>query len=166
MKRTELLQGVREMRFEEAYEGWKKGRLPQEEAASLLGVCDRTFRRYLERYEDKGMQGLIDQRLGQVSHRSAPVDEVVALSDLYSHRYRGFNAKHFYSWYLKAHSGERSYTWVKNILQAKGLVEKGSRKGQHRKQRPRAPYRGMMLHQDGSRHEWVSGKLWDNCHYG
>src|SRR4030067_703395 len=161
MKRTEVLQEVRKMRFEEAYEGWKKGRLTQEEAARLLGVCDRTFRRYTNRYEDKGMEGLVDLRLGQVSHRSAPVDEVVALSDLYSNRYRGFNAKHFYSWYVREHSGVRSYTWVKNTLQAKGLIQKVSRKGQHRKQRPRAPYTGMMLHQDGSRHEWVPGKLWD-----
>ena len=161
MKRTEILQEVRKMRFEEAHEGWRRGRLTQEEAARLLGICDRTFRRYLERYEDKGMEGLIDQRLGQVSHRRAPVDEIVALSDLYGHRYRGFNAKHFYSWYLRAHSGKRSYTWVKNTLQAKGLIQKGTRKGQHRKQRPRAPYIGMMLHQDGSRHPWVPGKLWD-----
>ena len=60
MKRTELLQEVRKMRFEEAYEGWKKGRLTQEEAARLLGVCDRTYRRYLVRYEEQGMEGLID----------------------------------------------------------------------------------------------------------
>lgn len=82
MKRTELLQEVRKMRFEEAYEGWERGRLTQEEAALLLGVCDRTFRRYLVRYEEKGMEGLIDQRLGQVSHRCAPVDEVMALSSV------------------------------------------------------------------------------------
>src|SRR3970040_1034675 len=161
MKRTEVLQEVRRMRFEEAYEGWKKGRLTQEEVARLLGVCDRTFRRYLNRYDEKGMEGLVDQRLGQVSHRSAPVDEAVALSDLYSNRYRGFTAKHFYSWYVREHSGVRSYTWVKKTLQAKGLIQKVSRKGQHRKQRPRAPYTGMMMHQDGSRHEWVPGKIWD-----
>ena len=149
------------MRFEEAYEGWKRGRLTQEEAARLLGVCDRTFRRYLLRYEDKGMEGLIDLRLGQISHRCAPVDEVLVLADLYSRRYQGFTVKHFYSWYRRAHGGIRSYTWVKNTLQGKGLVQKGSRKGQHRKQRPRVPYIGMMLHQDGSRHEWVPGKFWD-----
>lgn len=149
------------MRFEEAYEGWNRGRLTQEEAAMLLGVCDRTFRRYLIRYEDEGMEGLADRRLGQVSHRCAPVDEVMALADLYSYRYRGFTVKHFYSWYRRSHSGMRSYTWVKKTLQAKGLVQKALRKGQHRKQRPRAPYVGMMLHQDGSRHEWVPGKLWD-----
>ncbi|MBC8413836.1 MAG: hypothetical protein ISR96_03720 [Nitrospira sp.] len=51
IKRTEVLQEVQKMRFTETYEGWQKGRLKQEEAASLLGVCDRTFRRYLVRYE-------------------------------------------------------------------------------------------------------------------
>lgn len=161
MKRTEILQEVRKMRFEEAYNGWNKGRLTQEEAARLLGVCDRTFRRYLIRYEEEGMQGLADRRLGQVSHRSAPVDEVMALADLYSRRYKGFTVKHFYSWYRRTHGGMRSYTWVKKTLQTKGLVPKASGKGIHRKQRPRAPYVGMMLHQDGSRHEWVPGKLWD-----
>lgn len=149
------------MRFEEAYEGFNRGRLTQEEAARLLGVCDRTFRRYIVRYEEQGIEGLIDMRLGQISHRSAPVDEIVSLADLYSNRYRGFTVKHFYSWYRRAHEGKRSYTWVKNKLQDKGLVQKGLKKGQHRKQRPRAPYIGMMLHQDGSRHEWVPGKLWD-----
>jgi len=161
MKKTEILQEVRKMRFEEAYEGWKKGRLTQEEAARLLGVCDRTYRRYLVRYEEQGMEGLIDQRLGQISHRSAPVDEIVALADLYNYRYQGFTVKHFYSWYQRSHGGIRSYTWVKKTLQGKGLVPKASRKGTHRKQRPRAPYIGMMLHQDGSTHEWVPGKLWD-----
>jgi hypothetical protein len=161
MKKTELLQEVRKMRFEEAYDGYKKGRLTQEEAARLLGVCDRTYRRYLVRYESQGMEGLIDRRLGQISHRSAPVDEVIALADLYNHRYRGFAVKHFYSWYRRAHEGLRSYTWVKKTLQGKGFVPKASRKGAHRKQRPRAPYIGMMLHQDGSKHEWVPGKLWD-----
>lgn len=149
------------MRFEEAYDGWERGRLTQEEAALLLGVCERTFRRYIVRYEEQGMEGLIDQRLGQISHKRAPVDEVVALADLYGNRYRGFAVKHFYSWYRRAHGGIRSYTWVKNTLQSKRLVPKYSQKGTHRKQRPRAPYIGMMLHQDGSKHEWVTGKLWD-----
>lgn len=161
MKRTELLQEVRKMRFDETYEGWRRGRLTQQEAARLLGVCERTYRRYLVRYEEKGMEGLIDQRLGQVSHRCAPVDEVIALADLYSRRYRGFSVKHFYSWYRRAHGGMRSYTWVKNRLQERELVSKAPRKGAHRKRRPRAPYVGMMLHQDGSRHEWVQGKFWD-----
>ena len=83
MKRTELLQEIRLMRFEEAYGGWTRGCLTQSEAASLLGVCDRTFRRYLVRYEAEGLDGLIDRRLEQVSHRRAPVDEVFRMTERY-----------------------------------------------------------------------------------
>lgn len=64
MRRTEVLQEIRKMRFEEAYEGWNKGRLTQAEAAQILGMCERSFRRYLARYEADGLEGLIDRRPG------------------------------------------------------------------------------------------------------
>ncbi len=95
MKRAEWLQETRKMRFEEGYNGWQQGRLTQEEAARLLGICERTFRRYIDRYEDEGLDGLIDKRLGQISHRWAPVAEVVRLVDCYRKRHDGWNAKHF-----------------------------------------------------------------------
>jgi hypothetical protein len=71
------------MRFEEAYTDWQGRRLTQAEAARLLGACERTFRRQIDRYEADGLDGLIDKRLEQASHRRAPVDEVVKLVDLY-----------------------------------------------------------------------------------
>jgi transposase len=148
------------MRFEEAYGGWQQGRLTQEEAARLLGVCERTFRRYIDRYEDEGLDGLIDKRLNQISHRRAPVDEVVRLVDCYRKRHEGWNAKHFYAWYKKD-GGERSYSWVKNRLQDAQLVPKATKRGAHRKKRERSPLPGMMLHQDASTHEWVPGQHWD-----
>jgi transposase len=160
MSRTELLQEIRKMRFEEAYAGWQGGRLRQEEAALLLGVCERTFRRYVDRYEDEGLQGLIDKRLEQVSHRKAPVDEVMALVDCYRGRHQGWNVKHFHSWYRKE-GGTRSYTWVKARLQEAGEVEKAPGRGKHRKRRERAAWPGMLLHQDASSHEWVAGVKWD-----
>jgi len=148
------------MRFEEAYGGWQEGRLTQEEAARLLGLCARSFRRYIDRYEDAGLQGLIDKRLNQVSQRRAPVDEVLAVTDQYRKRHLDWSAKHFHAWYRKD-GGARSYTWVKKVLQAARLVPKAPKRGAHRKRRERAPWPGMMLHQDGSRHEWVSGQQWD-----
>lgn len=160
MRRTELMQEIRKMRFEEAYEGWTESRLTQEEAARLLGVCSRSFRRYINRYEEAGLEGLLDKRLTQVSFRRASVDEVMAIVDRYKGRHRGWNVKHFYRWY-KDDGGQRSYTWVKNILHSHGLVPRGSRRGAHRKRRDRSPIPGMMLYQDGSRHEWVPGKKWD-----
>lgn len=160
MRRTELLQEVRQMRFEEAYGDWKRGKLTQEEAARILGVCDRTFRRYTQRFDDGGLEALLDKRITQASHRRAPVDEVLALAERYRKRYTGWNARHFHSHYRRA-GGSRSYTWVKKCLQVAGLVKKASRRGAHRKRRERSPLPGMMLHQDGSRHEWVPGQQWD-----
>ena len=93
MKRTAWLQETRKMRFEEAYGGWQGNRLTQEEAAQILGVSDRTFRRYVERYEDSGLEGLMDKRLSQVSHRRASVDEVLALQELYRQNHRYWNDK-------------------------------------------------------------------------
>ena len=161
MRTSELLQEVRKMRFLGIYERWERGYLTQEEAGDLLGMSGRNFRRYIERYHAEGESGLLDKRLTQASNRCAPVDEVMALCDLYSGRYSGWNVKHFYSFYRRDHQGSRSYTWVKNKLQEHGLVKKAKGRGKHRRQRERKPMQGMMLHQDGSTHEWVPGKEWD-----
>ncbi len=148
------------MRFEEAYEGWNEERLTQGEAARLLGVCERSFRRYVVRFEADGLEGLIDRRLEQVSHRRAPVDEVMALTDRYRTQHAEWNVKHFHSWYRRA-GGTRGYTWVKKRLQEASLVEKGRMLGAHRRRRERSPLPGMMVHQDGSTHAWVPDALWD-----
>ena len=160
MKRTEMLQEIRKMRFKEAYDGWQEGRLSQGEAARILGICDRSFRRYRDRYEEQGMEGLLDKRLNQVSHRRAAVDEVMALTEKYRGGYEGWNARHFHNWY-RCEGGKRSYTWVKSRLQEAQLIVRAKRKGVHRKRRERSAMAGMMLHQDGSRHEWVEGQQWD-----
>lgn len=160
MRRTELLQEVRKMRFEEVYGGWQERRLTQEEAARMLGVCERTFRRQIDRFEESGLDGLLDKRLSCPSHRRAPADEVFELLEHYKQRHRGWNAKHFYAWYRKG-GGTRSYTWVKSRLQEEGLIAKAPGRGKHRKRRERAAWPGMMLHQDGSKHEWVPGVQWD-----
>jgi len=149
------------MRFEEAYTGWQEGRLTQAEAARLLGVCERTLRRQIDRYESDGMDGLIDKRLAQLSRKRAPVDEVMGLVDLYRSDYRGWNAKHFHTWYTRDHGGQRSYTWVKNQLQQAEEIVRAKARGKHRKKRDREPLPGMMVHQDASSHEWIDGHRWD-----
>jgi transposase len=160
MRWTACLQGVRKMRFLKTYEDWQSSKLSQAEAARILGVCERTFRRYINRFEDEGEPGLEDKRLSQASHRRAPLDEVMALTERYQARHMGWNVKHFYAWYQRE-GGNRSYSWVKNQLQSASLVAKSPGRGKHRRRRQRAPLPGMMLHQDGSTHEWVPDKHWD-----
>ncbi len=146
------------MRFEEVYLGWTESRLIQGEAARILGVCDRTSRRYIDRYDHGGIEGLSDRRLTQASFRRAPVDEVFAVSDLYKKRHSGWDVKHFYEWYRRD-GGQRSYTWVKNTFQTAGLVKRARKRGTHRKRRDRALC--LCLSQSerwlGLRSRWLRG---------
>ncbi len=96
----------------------------------------------------------MDKRLSQISHRRAPVDEAMRLVDRYRSRHRGWNVKHYYAWYQRD-GGQRSDSWVKNTLQGAGVVTKVPKRGVHRKRRDRSPWPGMMVHQDGSQHQWV-----------
>ena len=160
MGRARVLQEIRTMRFEEVYDRWSEQRLTQEEAADMLGVSERQFRRQCRRYESDGLDGLIDLRLGQVSARRAPVDEVLRLVNQYRDRYTGWTVKHFYSKY-RERKEPRSYNFVRLALQQAGLVVKAKRRGAHRRKRERKPLIGMMLHQDGSRHEWLPGQQHD-----
>ena len=161
MRWTERLQGLRLMKFEEVYGRSYRGELSQVEAAEVLGVSERTFRRWRDRFEATGAEGLYDRRLGRASARRAGVDEVMAVLALFDTRYWDFTAKHFWEKLVAEHGFERSYNWVRLTLQAQGRLRPAPRRGAHRRKRPRRPMAGMMLHQDGSSHEWVPGQRWD-----
>lgn len=167
LSRAHLMQGSRIMRFEEVYEGWHARRLSQAEAAQILGVCPRSFRRYVARYDEGegDLNSLADRRLSQASRRKAPDSEITAVLALYKSRFEGWNVKHFCAHYRRDMQARaqpvRSYSWVKTVLQGAGLVPKVSAKGRHHKKRDPKPMVGMMVHQDASTHEWVPGKYWD-----
>ena len=144
MKRTKWLQETRMLRFEEALDSWTERRLTQEEAARLLGVCARTFRRYVDRYEEAGVDGLVDTRLSEVSERRAPVDEVVRLEAMYRESYRDWSVSHFHERYRERHAGERSYTCVKSRLQEAGLAERSTSWKPPRSRRCSLPYRSEV----------------------
>ena len=161
MRRTEQLQGLRLMKFEDVYGRCYRGDLSQAEASEILGMSERTFRRWRERYEAEGAEGLYDRRLGRVSARRAPVDEVMRVLELFETRYPDFTAKHFHEKLVCEHGFGLSYNWLRLSLQAHGKIKPAPRRGAHRRKRPRRPVVGMMLHQDGSSHEWVAGQWWD-----
>ncbi len=158
MRRTEALQGVRMVMFLNLLHRWESAELNQAEAAGLLGVSERTFRRWRDRYDEEGEAGLLDLRLGKASGKRVPTDRAEEVEALYRERYQGFTVKHFHERLVKDHGFGWGYTWTKLHLQWKGLVAKAPRKGAHRRKRERRPLPGMMLHQDGSRHEWLEGQ--------
>ena len=138
------------------------GSLKWWEAAEILGVTDRTMRRWRERYQEHGYDGLYDYRKRQPSPKRIPVEVLEQVLQLYREQYYDFNVRHFHEKLVEEHGIELSYTWVKLALQGAGLVTKRRRRGTHRKRRPRRPMPGMLLHIDASKHAWFQdGRYYD-----
>jgi hypothetical protein len=148
------------MRFEELY-AWRQQRiLTMAEAAEMLGVTERTLRRWGVRYNAEGVEGLQDRRLGRPSGRAVPVDDALRMVTLYETRYRGWTVKHVHERRHTEHGGRRSYSLQEDPA-GRGYLARAPRRRAHRKKRPRKPLPGMRLHQDGSIHEWMPGCQWD-----
>src|SRR3954469_19765733 len=122
------------------------------QAAEIIGVSARTMRRWRERLEEHGYDGLGDRRKGVVSPKRVPLEVCEQVLGLYRERYYDLNLRHFHEKLKEEHGIELSYTWVQKALQGAGLVAKRSKRGTHRRRRPRRPMPGMLLHIDGSKH--------------
>ena len=130
------------------------------QAAEILGISDRHMRRWRERYVEEGYNGLLDRRRGKPSRRRVPVATVEKVFALYREKYFDLNVQHFHEKLQAEHGIELSYTWVKQALQGAGLVARGRKRGAHGKRRERRPLPGMLLHIDGSRHQWFQDERW------
>ena len=161
MDRARIHEGIRRMRFEDVLGRAERSELSQMEAAELLGISERTFRRWRDRQREQGSEGLLDRRF-QPSLRRAPVAEIERMLGLYRDLYRGFTVKHFHEQLGKRHNYTLGYTVTKLHLHRAGLVPPARTRSAHRKKRPRRPMVGMMLHQDASTHAWLPG---DTCSY-
>src|SRR5512139_441513 len=130
------------------------------EAAEIIGVTDRTMRRWRERLEEHGYDGLADRRKGRPSPKRVPLKVCQEVLRLYQEHYADFNVLHFHEKLREVHGIELSYTWVKRALQGAGLVSRRRRRGTHRRRRTRRPLPGMLLHIDGSQHQWFQDERW------
>jgi transposase len=130
------------------------------QAAEIIGVTDRTMRRWRERLEEHGYSGLADRRKGKPSFRRVPLKTCEEVMGLYREKYFDLSIRHFHEKLREAHGIELSYTWVQQALQGAGLVKKRGRRGPHRRRRERRPLPGMLLHIDGSKHRWFSDERW------
>ena len=157
MDRARINEGIRRMRFEDLLDRHERGELNQDEAAEMLGVSDRTFRRWRDRVRDEGFSGLADRRL-RASSKRADATEISRMLGLYRSHYRDFTVKHFHEQLLKRHGYKLGYTVTKVHLHRAGLVEAATKRSAHRKKRPRRPMVGMLIHQDASTHAWLPGQ--------
>jgi transposase len=145
------------MRFSSLLDRTEARELTQEAASEILGINVRTFQRWAERFEAEGDDGLVDRRMGRRSPKRASEQELTRMLGLFRDKYADFTVKHFHEQLQKRHGYVLGYTVTKLALHAAGLVRKAPKRSAHRKKRPRRPLRGMLLHQDGSRHVWIEG---------
>ena len=129
-------------------------------AAEIIGVSDRTMRRWHQRLEEQGYDGLADRRKGKPSSRRVPLKTVEEVLRLYQQQYYDLNMRHFHEKLREEHKIELSYSWVQQALQGAGLVRRRGKRGPHRRRRPRRPLPGMLLHIDGSKHQWFNDDRW------
>lgn len=155
MGKSQIIEEIHKMRFEEIYGNYRQNRLNCEEAAEILGISVRTFYRKRCRYDSEDFNGSFDQRIGRRSPHRAAEREVAFITKLYEERYRGFSVKHFHEFAVREEGVKRSYNWTKNKLEGACLIKKSKRGGDHRLRRERRPMAGMMVHQDGSTHRWI-----------
>jgi len=92
------------------------------EAAEIIGVTDRTMRRWRERLEKDGYAGLADRWKGRPSRRRIPLATVEEVLRLYQEVYHDLNIRHFHEKLREEHGIRVSYTWVQKALQGAGLV--------------------------------------------
>src|SRR5689334_18701739 len=110
---------VRMARYVEALERHRGGRLSCVEAAEVLGISERHFRRLRDRYEAEGAEGLIHRGRGRASGRQAPVDRIEFVVEQYRTRYWDFTVKHFHEALQAEHGFALGYTWTKTVLQSR-----------------------------------------------
>jgi hypothetical protein len=130
------------------------------QAAEVLRMSGRQLRRLRARYEKYGYDGVLDRRCGRPSRKRVPLATVEKVLGLYREQYFDLNVSHFHEKLVSQHGIQLSYTWVKNALQGAGLVAREPKRGVHRKRRERRPLPGMLLHIDGSRHQWFQDERW------
>jgi transposase len=130
------------------------------EAAEIIGVSVRTMRRWRERLEKHGYSGLADLRKGKPSDKRVPLEVAEKVLRLYQETYYDLNIRHFHEKLREEHGIRLSYTWVQKALQGAGLVTRRKRRSKHRRRRERRPLPGMLLHIDGSKHQWFGDERW------
>lgn len=144
----------RAMKIQEVILKAMSGQIKWCQAAQIIGISGRQMRRWKQRYDECGYDGLYDRRKNLPSPKKLPMETAEKILRLYRQDYFDFNMRHFHQEIKEKHAISVSYSWTRALLQGSGLVVKSKKRGQYRRRRERRPMTGMLLHLDGSFHRW------------
>lgn len=134
-------------------------RLKQMNAAELLGISERHFRRLLKAYREKGPDGIISQKRGKPSNHRLPEEFRKKTLNLIKKKYNDFGPTLIREKLIENHgikiSTETLRTWM---LQEGIWHEKRRRKIVLHQRRLRRAHEGELIQVDGSLHDWFEGR--------
>jgi transposase len=134
------------------------GQLSWVAEADIIAVTPRQMRRIRRAVECNGRSAVMDQRGGRPRRKRVTAQTISEICRLRRGMYADFSMRHFYERLTEQHRIAVSYTYVRQVLQEAGIVEKESGRGRYRRRRERRPLVGMLIHLDASTHEWIAGQ--------
>ena len=130
------------------------------QAAEILGFSDRHLGRMRGTLPGVRLGRAVRSAAGQALAQTRSSGHGGGGAGLYGEKYFDVNVRHFHEKLPGEHQIDLSYSWVKAALQGAGLVARARKRGVHRRRRERRPLPGMLLHIDGSRHQWFQDERW------
>jgi len=129
------------------------------EAAKLLSITDRHFRRLKKKVIAHGAKGLIHGHRGQPSNRRLPETERQRIINLINKYYVDFGPLLAAEKLASRHNIHRHHSTIRNIMIAEGIWRpKQKQKKQYRSWRARKASLGEMIQYDGSYEYWFENR--------
>ena len=130
----------------------------QKDAAIMLNLSERQFRRILANFRENGESGLIHKNRGKVSPKKIPAEKISTIVNLYQSEFLGYKPTFFTERIADERNIIISKESIRTILTQHNLWIPKKRKNNHRTKRERKHYAGELVQLDGSVHQWFLGK--------
>jgi transposase len=134
-----------------------KGQRTQREAGRLLGVTERTIRRWQRRLEREGDGGIVHRLRGRASNRQADAAYRRQVVEAYREELSGFGPT-FAGEKLAERGLAVAVRTLREWLLAEGLWQQQRKRDRHRSRRARRECFGELVQADGSQHDWLEGR--------
>src|SRR5206468_7340627 len=102
------------------------GKLKWWEAAEIMGVTDRTMRRWRDRLNEHGYSGLWDYRKRSPSPKRVPMQTVEQVLQLYQEQYFDFNVRHFHEKLRDEHGINPVYSPISRVIRVNAALVKSA----------------------------------------
>src|SRR3990167_5390128 len=134
-------------------------RMTQLEAAKLLNISDRHFRRLFKAYKEEGPYGLISKKAGKPSNHKLPEKIYNKTINLIKSKYSDFGPTFACEKLYENHTINISVETLRIWMMKAGLWDRKRRKKiQLHQSRLRREHEGELIQLDGSPHDWFEGR--------